>query len=61
MGLQPNKLVKREKTTQDEQLRFQEMFMGFIEVQMASLNPYIVDLLSHPLGIAKNGFVTKMT
>ena len=47
------------KTTLHEQIRFQETFMGFTEIKTASSNPQIMDLFSHLLGIAKNGFVTK--
>ena len=47
--------MTRGKATLHEQIRFQEMFLGFPEVKTASSNPQIVDLFSHPLGIAKNG------
>jgi len=43
------------KTTLHEQICCQEMLFGFPEVKTASLEPQIVDLFSHPLGINRNG------
>ena len=40
-------------------IRFQGTFNGFTEANTTSTNPQITDVLSHPLGIAKNGFATK--
>ena len=46
--------MTRGKATLHEQICFQEMFLGFPEVKMASSNPQIVDLFFHPLGITRN-------
>ena len=43
------------KTTLHEKIRFQETFLNFLEVKMASSNDHIMDLFSHLLGITRKG------